>query len=775
MRRAGALIGVLFATSFVAPGAHAQSDESQLLGEARTIARIVATSDVQGNLGMPVCEEGQDLRETGFANLTPRLHTLVDTEDQPLLLDTGSLLTPGALARFSAYDQPDRLARMLDGLGYRALVFGPNELAAGRVEMMRVFRALRQRGIPGIASNLFCVEGGPAAEICEVLVDGSDGPSIHMVNGQRVAVVSVMPGDTISALAPDLAEGLRVSDPLTGMTSAVRRARAAGAEIVVAVLDHGNNEDDAAGRAIQLATALPEDARPNILFAPGAGSQLVFARPPTVQPAIVAAPPGGALHVRIRENFVGRYYDVLARPVAPSTRVAPDFTRWSIEAGRRLCERWGGELPGGGLDEPITGLGLLELSAGVMRERAGAELAILDQGLLSRQWRPPDDGALSGVDVFVALQYDEQIVVADVPALWLEKVAKALEADGYLVIPGLEYDPVKKKTKVNGRPLELRGNYRVATLHFLAAGGAGALLPLPAGTSWEEMEDASVRTAVLDFLEEERDIDPRDAIIDPTDRVEWTFRVDVDARLAGTTVDNPVDEEDGEPIYNASQLGRNDSITFGFTSQLRADAASRTWGWENEGVARYRTTQTNVDPFAEGDDILSLRSTGAYRRWRSDIDHFYVPEPYVEAYLESEFTQPDTRDYHHLLLRPTAGLRFKLTQHLRFQLGGGLTTELLDENREALPGLSAQLVLMSWTIMKVDLRKLVTEYTFDYFLTGQSQELRGRWDTTLDIMGPFQMVFGFQLFGRKEPDQPIGFAFDVTAGLRIAWLGRVGP
>jgi hypothetical protein len=412
----------------------------------------------------------------------------------------------------------------------------------------------------------------------------------------------------------------------------------------------------------------------------------------------------------------------------------------------------------------------------VIRERAEAELSIVDEGLLSRQWRPPDDDALSGVDVFFALQYDEQIVAADVPALWVEKVAKTLGPDSYLIIPGLEYDSVRKTTKVNGRPLELRGTYRVATLHFLAAGGAGALPPLPEGTSWEPMEDAAVRSAVLEYLERPRDVDPREAIVNPSDRLEWTFRADIDARLAGTTVTNPVDEE-GEPLYSAAQLGRNDSVTFGFTSQLRADAISRRWGWENEGIARYRTTRTNADDYAEGDDILSVRSTLAYRRWRTENDYFYVPEPYLESYLESEFTQPDTRNYHHLYLRPTLGLRFKLTTHLRFQLGGGLSTELLDPDHEVLPGLSAQLVLMSWTVA-IDVlakRKLMTEFTFDYFLTTQSQELRGRWDTTLDIAGPFQMVFGFQLFGRKEPNRDLGIAFDATAGLRIAWLGRVGP
>jgi hypothetical protein len=651
------------------------------------------------------------------------------------------------------------------------LVFGPSELAASRESMVGAFRALRARGIPGIASNLFCVPGGNAVELCDVLVDGSDGPSIHLVNGRRVALVSVMPGNTIGALAPHLSEGLRVTSPLFGMTCAVRRAREAGAEIVVAVLDHGANVADASNRAIELAAALPEDARPNVLFAPGAGSQIAFARPTTIRPAIVAAPPGGALDVQFRQDNTSAFFDILARPVVPSVNVAPDFARWSVEMGRRYCAEWGRDLAGGHLREAITGRGLLELAAEVIRDRSETEIAILDNGVLASQWLPPVGDALSGSDVFVAIQYDEQIVRADVPAKWLEDIAKKL-ADGDLVVPGLAWDG--SSATVNGRPLELRGTYRVSTIHFLAAGGSAAVPALPEGSAWEPLEDASVRATLLEFLDEPRDADPRDVLRDPADDLEWTFRVDIDARLAGTTVDNPVDEA-GAPLYSAAQLGRDDSVTFGFTSQLRADAASQSWGWENEGVARYRTTQTNADPFAEGDDILSVRSTIAYRRFRTDSPHFYVPEPYFESYLESEFTQPDTRDYHHLLARPTLGLRFNLTEHLTLKAGGGLTTQLLDDDREVLPGFSAQLVLKSWTVMVQDTRKLMTEYTFDYFLTGQSQELRGRWDTTLDIAGPFQMVFGFQLFGRKEPDRPIGFAFDVTAGLRIAWLGRVGP
>ncbi|RLB46419.1 MAG: hypothetical protein DRJ42_27695 [Deltaproteobacteria bacterium] len=766
-----ALALVMLLVMGFADQARAQDDESQLLAEARTIAHIVATSGVAGELGLPVCSADVDVEAANFDYLTPALHRLTEAPDQPLLFDTGSLLTPGALARHAAREAPEALAEMLDELGYRALVFGPNELAAVRGPMIAAFRALRERGIPGIASNLFCMPDTPAVELCDVLVDGGDGPSIHLVNDQRVALVSIMPGDTLAALAPARAAGLRTTPPLEGLTSAVRQARAAGADIVVAVLDHGANAEDPAGKAIELATALPEDARPDLLFAAGAGNELVFARPSTVQPAIVAAPMGGALDVRIREDYRSAVHDVMARPVTPSPRIAPDFARWSLETGREYCAQWGNELPGANLSRDITGREFLELSSGVMRERAGTELGIIDNGLLAARWHPARPGALTASDVFVGLRYDEQIVVADVPAAWLEKVAKKLE-DGYLIVPGLEWDG--KKAKVNGRPLEARATYRVATLHFLAAGGAGALPDLPAGYSWEALEDASIRAVLFDFLDVPREGDPRDALSDRRDALEWIFRVDLDARLAGTSVNNPTDDA-GDPIYTASQLGRSDSVTFGFTSQLRADSASRTWGWENEGIARYRTTQTNADPFAEGDDILSVRSTVAYRRFRSDLPRFYIPEPYVEAYLESEMSQPDTRDYHHLQLRPTGGFRFNFTEHLTLKLGAGITSELLDPMREARFGLSAQLVLKQWSVMVQEDRKLATEFTFDYFVTGENQELRGRWDTTLDIAGPFQMVFGFQLFSRKEPGQDPGFAFDITAGLRVAWLGRVAP
>ncbi len=760
-RRACSTVCVL-ALAFVCGEARAQD-------ELETLARFVVTSGVGGHLGRPACENGRALEASHFAELTPALAELASAPDRPLLFDAGGLLTPGGVARFAVRDRPRELADALVAIGYRALVFGSAELGAPREPMIGVLAALRAHRVPAIATNLYCRPGSAATPLCDVLVDGSDGPSIFVVGRRRVALVSIVSRSALVRVAPDLADGVVLADEAEALADAVRRARRGGVDLVVASVEGAG--DDPASAGLALASRLPEDARPDIVVIADAGDQLAFARPPSFTPAVVAPPPGGALRVRVRSSSATSGYDVLARPIAARASVAPPFDRWLERTGERYCREWGRRLAGATLDREMTGRDLLELAAAVVRDRASAELGVLNMGALDAAWSRPNARKLTASDVYVALQYDEPLVAADVSGAWLADLLGKME-EKHLVAPGLEGEATS--LRVNGRPVDRRGVYRVVTIRFLGAGGDEALPPLPHGARWEPVEGASLRTAMLDFLDTPRDGDPRSAVEPLADALEWTFRVDGDVKFAGTAIESPTDAS-GAPVYDAAQLGRADSLSGGFALSLGADAVARLWSWENEGIVRQRTTRTATDEFAESDDVLSLRTTLVYRGLRAELPEPYVPQPYVEAYLESELTKPETRAFHHLLLRPTIGVRFTLFDELTLELGGGAARELLDSSATFQPGALMQLVLAPWTVLGEDARRLKLELLLDYFVTGSSQELRGKLDSSLTIAEPFALVVGVQLFGRLDNGQQLGVALDVTVGLRIDWLGRLGP
>ncbi len=703
------------------------------------------------------------MEEAPFARLAGRLVTEKEASDRPFVFDAGGLLTPGGVARFAAEHMPMELAFTLDALGYRALAFGSAELAAPRRPMLRALGAIRGRGVPTVATNLFCDR--PARALCEALVDGADGISLHRVGDRRLAFVAFLPEDAASRVAPDRAEGIRIAPVAPALADAVRRAREAGADVVVASVDPGSA---GAVGLLELAEALPLADRPDVIFSGASGENLLFARPMGFRPAVIGAPPTGAVRVRLRDNPLTDGYDVLARVVPPSRRPSSTYEPFVAELGERFCAEWGRTLRGAALERPVDGTGMLELTAGAMRERADAEVAILNRGILDARWQPAREGALTASDVYVALQYDEPLMVAEVEGEWLEELAERAGDEG-LVVPGLTEEG--GDLFVNGRPLERRARYRLVTIRFLAAGGDDAL---PEGAEWSALEGATVRSVLLRYLERERDEDPRDALPRPESWLAWTVRATADASFSGSVVFN--DADDGAGYESIPQS--NSALTFGIDTKIRADALSRLLAWENEGLLVYRTTRITGGDLVEGEDRVQARSTALYRGFRDERPRFYVPEPFVEGWLSSELTVPEEiRAFRHLLVRPTAGLRFLLTQHLRLKLSGGFEHEVLDPHGDIASGGGANLTLEPFALLDEGGRRLTLSLVADYFVTSGSHTLRVDLDAIMDLAGPLQLVLGFDLTARDDfaEDRTPGVGASGSAALRLSWIGRVAP
>jgi hypothetical protein len=763
--------------------------------QIRTIARVLATSEVEGHFAHPVCYRDDTLRASERAAFTYALVRSADREDHPMVLDTGNLLTPHGVTRFAAAEEPEALADLVVGLGYRALAVGLNDLGAPREPMVRVITALRGHGVPMIASNLRCAP--EAAELCEALVDASDGPSMHLVNGRRVAVLAVLRPSVLDLITPERARGLSLEPPGETLERLTRLALEQEAEIVIAVVD-----SQMEGGALELAAELDEDARPHLLLLSG-GGDLLFARPRTVRPVLVGAPEGDAVEVMIRESDeVHEGFEFLAQPLeGRGITAAQPVLAWIEQLGDRYCGEWGRPLAGAELSEPLDVRGMWSLSAQIMRIAAGADVAVLNRRALDTQWRAGHDGALTASDVFVALEYDEPLQVAEVDQAWLTELARRAEG-GELVAPGLAREG--SGVLIGGHPSEPRARYRVATIRFLAAGGDDALPPLPAGARWENVGDATLRSAVLRYLEIDREVDPRQALPRPDSTLEWLFRANLDLTFSGSAVENParrcdantppdrcVDGREVSPeggrtnAYDTSLLTRSDTLTFGFTLDLSADAAAPDWTWQNSGNAVYRTAWVAGSPgragvFAEGADQIRARSTLSWRGLRGGRTIWYAPDPTLDLFVESEFTEPAHRDWHWLLVRPTAGVRFQLVDKLQLQIVGGVQFQPFDPQMRVEPGIGATLTLAPWDFLSLEGRFARVGFSFDYFLADLGAEnrsqLRGQLDASFDLVGPLALVVSFRLFVQGEVGQDVGAAIDATAGVRIGHFGRAtGP
>ena len=768
LRAIAALLSIL-AVLALPCGTRAQSSVDV---QTRAVARVLASGGVEGRFGHPVCRHGITIEPAPTALYTYPLVREARSPDRPMVVDTGGLLAPHGVARFAAEADPGALAELVDRLGYRALAFGAEELGAPRESLMNVLRSLRRRGIPSIATNLRCDD--EAIPLCDLLVDQSDRASIHDVAGRRMAVLAFLPDTATQAVAPELAGGITIEPIAERLPAEVRAARAAGADVVLAIVAVDS------GEALTLAQGLPEDGRPDLLLVAGSGD-LLFARPATVVPALAAAPRGDAIEIIFREGILRAGYEMVVQPLGGrGIDVAEPVLELIDRIGGAYCDAWGRVLGGGTLARPLDAAGLTELAARVMLESADADIAVINLGAIDDAWQPARADALTASDLYIGLAYDEPLVMADVPASWLGELARR-RAEHRLVTPGLDADG----TRVLGRPAQARATYRVVTLRFLASGGDGALPPLPEGTHWRPAELGTLRTVVLERLRQRSERDPREALEDPATAPEWIVSAYADGAFSGSSVDNPRDSS-GALLYDSALLNRGSTLALGLEIMLRADATAPDWSWENSGALRYRaqwlpsTTPGMAGEFAEAIDQLHLRSLGAWRGLRESPSQWYVPDPYAEIFLESELSTPAGRSWHWMLFRPTIGARFPLADVLDFKVSTGLQVQLLDPARDAEFGVGAVIQLRPWDLARIEQRHVTVQGLLDFFaldLGDQNRwQLRGSMDAAFDLAGPLALTLGVRLYVQQDRGQEIGVALDATAGLRLGWLGRaVGP
>lgn len=806
-----------------APRAVAQEGDRESR-DVRSVARVVLSDGIAGRFGEPECREGVLVGPHDTSRFTGPLVARAQGSDV-LVVDAGGLLTPHGVARFAARDLPDTLVTLVRDLGYDALALGENDLSAPRPRMIELARRLADAGSPYVASNLHCE--GSAEALCASVLDADDAAFHVHVGDEEAAFLAFLDADVLQRLAPDRRDGLTVTPIPEVLAGEVREARASGATLVVAVLATTSDE------AFAIARHLPESGRPDLVLLAGEGDDLLFARPATVTPAIVSAPPGGGVEVLIGQSDEQRHgFEMLAVPLdLEGATPAPPVLAFTEAIGQPYCDAWGRALPGGHLAREIDPVQIAELAARVVREHAGADVAFLNVDAIDSSFEAADPGQLSASDFYIALEYDEPIVVADVPASWLAEAQSRL-ASHRVVAPGLGTDedddavlppdqgndesdddeeeedddsgiteqpeedveaeddavPDESAMRVRGRPAVDGVTYRVATIRFLAEGGDGALPDLPEGSEWHTLGRTlpdgtffydSLRDVVLHALEPQSSDDPRDVRPSPNDPPEWVLRGSLDGNFAGSSTSNPAD-------YNSALLATGTSISLGVVADLRADATAPAFTWENRFLARYRTQWAPSDDptmggaFVEATDQLQFRTLLSYRGWRSSPSEVYIPDAYAEAFVESELTRPDTRDWHWFLVRPTLGLRFPFAEELAVKLQAGFQSQVLAPGESAQFGAGASIQLRQWTVLNAGDRSLTADGFVDFFdvsLFDQNHwQVRGQLDLALDLAGPLALTIGTTVYLQQDGTADLGAAFTATAGLRLAAVGRViGP
>jgi hypothetical protein len=726
--------------------------------------RVVASAGVRGHLADAHCDGEAHLTPAPFARLAGEIVRALDRVPLGFAFDAGGLLSPHGVSRFGLAEAPSRLAELVASLGYRALALGEEDLETSPADLIMLARALRDHSIPVVASNLVC--GEAARELCDALVTAEDGVSLFHLGELKVAFLAFTTPRALDHLPPDYAAALTLLPVDASLRFAAKRARELGADVVIATIDDGEGAA-AFGRALAIASKLAPEERPDFIMSARGGSEVMFARPMTQEPPVVAAPIGGVTQIDLRHTGRRDVLELRARMLTPGEGPSPVIGEYLSEIGPRFCDEWGRALPSGALSRPLDGDGMLALVASVAKSITSADMVVLPRDAVTKDFSPMRPSTLSRGDVEIGLRVDDPLVVADVDGKWVKALAKSADAEKALLFPGLE---VKDKGKPGERvtlfeaTVEDDGVFRVVTTRPLERQGP----PLPPGAKFRPTEHA-LRSSLLAFLADDRRDDPRDAVSDPATKLEWYGRLTADANFGGTVVRNPGG-------YQESQLDRRDSIAFGVTSQADFGGASREFGWENRFDLRYRIIQDEVQGTVEGDDFISLISRAKWLGPRAEQPKIYVPEPFAEVYVESEFTQGPTRGFHHLFVRPTVGAIFRLMEPVLFSLRGGFQFEALDPERAAEPGFGLRLEATNLEVLKEGDTKLVLRGFVDYFWSSLGRRDTHTLRSTVDVSFALGKRFGvgvlLVVFGLRDEGKAFSVATNATAFLRASFYGR---
>jgi len=654
------------------------------------------------------------------------------------------------LIAWAAKEQPAALADLIAAAGFTAIAVGVADVSGALFREPGLSYELKQRGVAILASNIDC--GGQAW--CEPWLTADESLPIFERNGRRYAFISLLPDDLLGRVQPASGRRFELRSAADTLVALTVQAREGGAELIVASIDHG---PDASVNVANFVAPMPPDVRPDLLISPSAGENLLFLRPLDVHPAIVGARAGVLMGLRVTKLLDSRDSDVFARSVQLNERDADLATRVQ-QLGAGFCEARGKALAGGHLATPLTAADLVQLGGDAVRQIAGADLAVVDPLVYDGSFSQPAGADLQIGQMERAVLLDSPLVAANVTLDWLGNLNKVLAGPRPLALIGTSTD--HGDALIAGRIPVVGARYRIVTTAVLARSKR-----LPDGANWSLIDEpgATLRRALASHLDVASTVDPRNTVRDPAQSTQWVLRADGQIQANLTEIDNP------NSVYDEPALQVNDSQQLGALLLLNLDADSPKFLFENAlQIAFDRNFTTNTT----AQDLLFLQSTYTYRGlWPQPL---LYPHPFVEGYLETEFEQGDAA-YHHLLVRPEAGLRSIFSRVLSFKLSAGFQYEVFQPDSKIYPGIGAELLLKPWTVALSN-GTVQLEGNLLYYWNAPTEldqhTFRGQLITAVNIIGPLQFTLTALGAIRKDKGGPLAKGIGLQAGIRLRFVDR---
>lgn len=481
---------------------------------------LVSLNDFHGNLEpsryVLKDADGKDevMRAGGAEAVAAALQAWRKEDKDLLLVSTGDIV--GASPALSSLWADEPTIEVMNMLNLRASAVGNHEFDGGRRELLRQQKGGCDSPHPTKACKLTPNFGGARFTYLGAnVIDKASGKplipgyTIETVKGVKVGLVGVVLKDTPNMVVASGIAGLRFDDEAEAINRALPEMRAAGAQVVVALVHQGGRtvESPLQAGCSQLKGDIVDVVKkidPSVkLVLTGHSHQgyLCDVDGRTVTQADTA----GHLLTRVSmqvEPTTGEVKSLkVSNVVMKPGEYPPDakmtaFVAQVRERSREALNRPVAKVAGAPVlrktnDAGESALGNLIADAALDSTRAmGAQLAFMNNGGIRRDLEAGPDGTVAFGQAQVVLPFGNTTVVMDLTGAQIRSLLERQWADGVdsnssvlQVSQGFSYawDPkrpagsriVPGSLRLDGKVMEDGATYRIATNNFLAEGSDG--------------------------------------------------------------------------------------------------------------------------------------------------------------------------------------------------------------------------------------------------------------------------------------------------------------
>jgi len=389
-----------------------------------------------------------------------------------LVLGTGDHWNGPAISSFFV---GETTSAVMGRLGYAASALGNHELNFGRDQFLRNMKAGQ---FPFLAANLKVKDAA--------LAEGMDLPAFKVFErkGVKVGVVGLTSPKTVTASMAGRVDGLEMIGTEEALASAVPQARAAGADVVVVLVDTCPTElQPTVEKHPEWKLALVAGSRcPQPVETKAGDTHLVsmergFGKYLRARVTVDPAKPAGEKVTKLETQLV----DVKGGQGTPDADTVQMIAGFKTQLDQRLGEQIGFTKAGIKQDSPEMGRWV----AGAMRARLEGADAVLINRKGIRQGLPA--GPITLGSIYSVLPFENSLLLMKVKGADLVEQLSNPEA----LVNGFTAAGKGKFKDSKGKPLDPKKDYMVGTVEYIYFGGDGFALekldpePKETGMAWQ--------------------------------------------------------------------------------------------------------------------------------------------------------------------------------------------------------------------------------------------------------------------------------------------------